>query len=73
MDFYTEILGGTWTAKHKHVVSDAVVGLARAGMPKTWCKLYKWPKQMAVYYSKYGRVESEMLAKEWCRRSQHFY
>ncbi len=35
--FYCRIFGGTWTAAHKLVPSDAVVGLARAGLAKDWC------------------------------------
>jgi len=73
MGFYTHILGGAWTAKHKQVCADAVVGRARGGVPSRWCRLFQWPKQMAAYYSKYGQVEAHELAREWCRRAQWFY
>ena len=48
--FYCKILGGMWTAAHKLVPADAVVCMARAGLPRQWCVEYRWPKQCALYF-----------------------
>ena len=45
-----KILGGKWTAAHKLVPADAVVCMARAGLPRQWCAEYRWPKQCALYF-----------------------
>ena len=70
--FGCRVLGGKWTAEHKGQSADAFVGVARA-LSKPWCIRFQWPKQMAVYFSKYGgRNNCWHLVQEWVNRSTDF-
>ena len=72
MSFYTRFLGGTWTKERKGVKSNSVGAFARAGA-KNFCGVYGFPKQRVFTFALYGRRECIELAREVCRRGEHFY
>lgn len=72
MSFYTRILGGGWTQKHKGVVADGVVGTCRASA-RLWCSHYGWPRSKTYFFNKYSRAGAHMLAEEYCRRGEYFF
>ena len=65
--FYTRLVCGTWHKIHMGVSAAAIIGVPRAGVPKEWCERFHFPKQMALYFAKYGRNNCIELAKEYCR------
>ena len=71
--FYTRLLCGPWTKAHKGVAAQGIVGLARAGLPKQWCKDYGFPSQFNAFFARYGNNSAVQLAREYCRRADHYF
>ena len=69
--FYWRILGGRWTAKHKHIPADQATMYARAHA-KQWCQLFQWSSQKGFMFSMYGQEEAIYLAKAWARKANYF-
>lgn len=71
--FYTRVLGGRWTKENKGEAADGCSGFARSGAPAAWCKKYGFPRQATFMFRKFGRQAASELAREYCRRGEHFY
>ena len=55
-------------------MANGIGGFARAEQSvQEWCRTYRWPKQFANYYGLYGIAGATHLAKEYVRRSSHFF
>lgn len=72
-DFFTRVLGGAWTATHKKKAFDAVAGMARNSVAKTWCRRYGLNIEASFSLAKYGESDAPMLALQWCDRMQHYF
>lgn len=70
--FVTSICGGTWTAVAKWTAADCVAGEAR-GAAAVWCGTYKLNRMSSYSFARDGEQVACGLAREWCRRLQHFY
>lgn len=71
--FHVRPLLGKWTKEHKGVLCDALGAFARKGPATDWCKRYKFPRQCALYFSKYDGDACKMLCAEYCRRGHFFF
>ena len=66
-------LGGRWTKFFCDVSFNGACGMARGQEVKDWCILNCFPRQRAFMYSAWGEEDANALAREYCRRGQHFY
>ena len=67
-------LGGRWTkAFCAEKPYNGAVGMARGGEVKEWCIMNYYPRQKGFMYSVWGEEAANELAREFCRRGQHFY
>ena len=74
MAFYVHLLSGRFNIKAGKKASDAAQGKARAGLAQAWCDKYLWPRTMRFAYSTHeGVMHSHRLAREFCRRAEHYY
>jgi hypothetical protein len=72
-DFGATQLGGRWCKVFKKIPFDGAVGMAQSADARKLCVRYAFPRQTGFAYSKWGEEAANQLAREYCRRRQHFY
>jgi hypothetical protein len=72
MMFYVRNLGGVWTAAHVGEPTDAASAFARQAA-KPWCRHFTWPQQKGFYFSVYGVIDANKLARSWAHKANFFF
>ena len=72
-DFYTFQRGGGWTESHAGKTSDHVSAFPKHRCAREWCVAYGWPTRPSFSRTLYTPEGANQLARELCRRAQHFY
>jgi len=72
-NFYTTILGGRWTRRHKGVAFDNYICKARAGLPSAFCQVYTLGRLHSFTIKAHTEKGAGMMAAETARRLEYFY
>ena len=72
LHFYTRVLGGKWTKKHRKKTADGIAGFPRGELGHLFCRKFKWPKKRSYYFSKYSEEGAMQLAQQFVLRSSYF-
>ena len=71
-NFALKWLGGNWTYEHHGVVADKVAAAAVGSIASDWCVGYGLQTRYTFSIEHYTREGAVMLARETCRRLEHF-
>jgi hypothetical protein len=73
LNFYVFLGAGVWTHKFCGTPANEAIYKSRGHVVTTFHVLYEWPKSHGFRFSTYTELGANMLAREWCRKSDYFY
>ena len=71
--FGTCIRGGAWTRRNRGVIYDFMVAQPRLAVSRECCRIYSLQSSYSFSMRKYGERNSCHMAREVCKRLEHFF